>query len=726
MATVSVSSWAEFLEAVAVAGDTVVLPEAAEWDLSEAETITEPIEINCAEIQGNGTNIKGAQFEIAGYCIRNNAALTITELHWENIYAKCREQFWKEVYALDMSLCKISGQFVNTYGSLFYVFRGTSNFTSCAINASCTSYGNMFDGVAPSQGISRFCRYEIYTTSASSPPWNYDISPFNYCEKCELIINAPNASGVGFSLDSNTRKVSGCSIRGTIGASPANLRYTSTADYRNYWLSCVSDAIAKTPDYESSTDAFSKGIVCTESKLRSADYLGSFESYQHSRFPLGEGDEDWHTGNIEWNGGYPYIPKMIDMPHLELHPVEQAPYISIFSKQTHQDSFDGNGLAILTPTSCEVTEELNGSYTFTMQHPIDPEGKWKLLQLREIVRIKGQLFTIMTVEHNFQNNSGYVTVTGEHIWYQLGDGWIYPGDIISAATGEAFIANVKARTEDYGTDMSSMVYDFEGHSDIIPTAPIVKDCAEGCTPIDALIGSGGLVDQDDTGYSELYRDNFNFSINTRMENALDDAFDIRIGRDLKGIRRTFDTTEFVSYFCCYDKWGNFFAVSWVPTQFITGLYFPHHIVRSKTFNDEGLDVWEFGFAPLIAKGMAFFRRNCKPILGYEIDLEDVRNNPDFEVMHLERLKVGDQGTLYDERLGGKLTIKISGTVYDAIRDKVISVTIGDKASFSAPAASTVNIEPEVVGGELYIMDADGNFIADADDKLIYQEVTGNA
>lgn len=724
MATVNVTSWAEFISAVGVSGDTVVCPDGAEWDLSDTETITSPIEIYCAEIQGNGTTIKGASFGINSYCLRNRAVLTVDSLNFENIYAECRYSFWQEDAALEMNCCKVSGQFVNTGASVLYVFDGKSNFTSCAVNASCTSGGNLLKGSNYAQGISLFCRYEFFTTTASTSPFSNAVSPFNYCELCELIINAPNAQAVGFNLSGGTNKISGCSVRGTIGN--ANPGWTSLSDNRNYYLSVISDTLARVPEYQSSTDAYNYGIVCTESQLRNSDYLGSFESYNHSKFPLGDGDEDWHTGNIEWNGGYPYIPKMIDMPHLELHPVEQSPYITIFKKTTHQDEFEGNGEAILTPTSCEVTEELNGAWTFTMQHPIDADGKWQLLQLREIVRINGQLFTIMSVEHNFQNNSGYVTVTGEHIWYQLADGWIFPGDIISAATGEAFIENVKARTEDFGTHLSSMVYDFTGHSDIIPTAPIVKDCAEGCTPIDALIGSGGLVDQDDSGYSELYRDNFNFSINTRMEGALDNAFDIRIGRDLKGIRRTYDTTEFVSYFGCYDKWGNYFAVSWVPNSFITGLYFPHHIVRTKTFSDEGLDVWEFGFAPLIAKGMAFFRRNCKPIIGYEIDLEDVRNNPDFEVMRLDRLKVGDSGTIYDSRLGGSLGIRISGTVYDAIRDKVTRVTIGDKASFSAPAASTVEVEPEVVGGELYIMDADGNFIADADDKLIYQEVVSNA
>ena len=35
MATVQVSDWSEFMTAIAVAGDTVVLPENAEWDMNE-------------------------------------------------------------------------------------------------------------------------------------------------------------------------------------------------------------------------------------------------------------------------------------------------------------------------------------------------------------------------------------------------------------------------------------------------------------------------------------------------------------------------------------------------------------------------------------------------------------------------------------------------------------------------------------------------------------------
>jgi hypothetical protein len=581
----------------------------------------------------------------------------------------------------------------------------------------------MLQGSNADSGISKFCRYQFYTTSGTSYPFNYDISPFNYCEKCELIVNAPNATRMSYGLDWMTRKASGCVIRGTIGATN---KYTCVIDdYRNYYLSAIAEStMAKASD---EPYPFHEGIICSDSQLRNAEYLASWTGYNNSKFPLGDGDTDWHTGDPAINGGYPYIPVMLDLPRLELRPVDQLPYITVFDIMTPQTGFDGNGLAILEPTVCEVHEELNGAWTFNMEHPVDAEGKWQYIQLRNILKINGQLFTILSVETDWTNNSGKIRCSGEHIFYQMADSWIFPGDVISGVTGQGFIVALKSRTESFGTTGTPLIYDFQGSSDItVPSdGQFLKDVGEGCTPIDALIGSDGMIDQVDSGSAELYRDNFTYSINERMENALDNAFDIRIGRDLQGIKRNIDTTNFVSYMRGYDKYGNWFSISWNLTDFLQRS-FPHHVIRSKNFDTEWYGAG-WGWAPVAKKTTAFFKRNCKPIIGYEIDLEDVRNNPDFAfVMNSERLKVGDSGTVYDDRLGGKLTLKISATTYDAVRDKVTAIQIGDTQSFSAPAASTVDIEPEVVGGEVYIQDADGNYIADADDKLIYQEVTSDA
>lgn len=59
MATVQVNSWADFVQAVAVSGDTVICPSGAIWDMNEiAPEGIAGFPVNCAEIQGQGTEIK--------------------------------------------------------------------------------------------------------------------------------------------------------------------------------------------------------------------------------------------------------------------------------------------------------------------------------------------------------------------------------------------------------------------------------------------------------------------------------------------------------------------------------------------------------------------------------------------------------------------------------------------------------------------------------------------
>lgn len=778
MATVSVSTWEEFLEAVQVEGDTVECPENGVFDLTEEESITEPIEIYCAVINGNGTTIKNAVFNINGYCIQNHAALEINELHWDSIVADCYDSFWL-YYSLfmEMNRCKISGEFIGHGYSSVTVFYGYSNFTSCAVNAVCTNGGLLLIGNNPSAGTSLYCRYQFFTSSQVSSPFMYALSPFNYCERCELYITAPNAVTLAFCLDSGTYKLSECVVRGTLGEASSAGYNCDCRDYRNYGTSLIASTLNANYHEPDELADWQRGAVCTDSQLRSVEYLTGLTGREAGNFPIGEFNDEWHTGDVTINGGYPYIPIMIDLPTIELHPVKQNPYITVWDIRTEQAELEysnKNGLAILTPISCEVEENLNGAWTFSMQYPIDADGKWEYLQLRNLVKINGQYFTILNVQTVYDNNSGYIQCSGEHIFYQLADAWIFPGDIISGTTGENYLYAVNARTERYSTVLSSLVYYFYYHSDLKPSGIITKDVGEGCTPVDAILGSGGLIDQSGTGCAELCRDNFHYYVDYRMHGAQDNAFNIAVGRDLTGISRNFDTSQFVSYFRAYGD-GGWWAVAWVLEGFLSRK-FPHHIIRSKKFN---VDVNEFYWENLINQGRAFFRRNCKPIIGYEIDLEDVRNNPDFAMVlnpwyeltetvpsdwltnwqqyfqlvggeyvpvsgsvaptwsantyykgYFDRLKVGDQGTISDVRFGDpqqgyRLTVKISGTVYDAIKHKVTKITIGDQAHFSAPTASTVAIEPETVGGELWIQDADGAFILDANGEQIMQEVIVN-
>lgn len=48
--------------------------------------------------------------------------------------------------------------------------------------------------------------------------------------------------------------------------------------------------------------------------------------------------------------------------------------------------FSGNGLGVVQPQSCTVTETLNGEWELTLVHPIDEYGKWTRLSEGNILR----------------------------------------------------------------------------------------------------------------------------------------------------------------------------------------------------------------------------------------------------------------------------------------------------------------------------------------------------
>ena len=48
--------------------------------------------------------------------------------------------------------------------------------------------------------------------------------------------------------------------------------------------------------------------------------------------------------------------------------------------------FSGNGLGVVQPQSCTVTETLNGEWELTLEHPIDEYGKWTRLAEGNILR----------------------------------------------------------------------------------------------------------------------------------------------------------------------------------------------------------------------------------------------------------------------------------------------------------------------------------------------------
>ena len=156
MATVNVTSWAEFVEAIAVSGDTVNCPENAEWDANDfaPNGITEDIVWKCSTVEGNGTVIRNLKLTGKVKSEDNNVHY-IKNLHLLDFIADGNPEhycFFDGTYL--MRGCKLSGILSNHYFYLVYNNDVSNVFAmdKCSVNLefSCNSmiilYNQTCDG----------------------------------------------------------------------------------------------------------------------------------------------------------------------------------------------------------------------------------------------------------------------------------------------------------------------------------------------------------------------------------------------------------------------------------------------------------------------------------------------------------------------------------------------------------------------------------------------------
>lgn len=424
------------------------------------------------------------------------------------------------------------------------------------------------------------------------------------------------------------------------------------------------------------------------------------------------------------NNQYPFLPFEIyevrEMP-VNNGEVSQSPYITIYDLQTPQNGFDNHGLAILCPTQCRIVEELNGAYNLTMTHPMDKEGKWQYILEWNIIKALGQLFVIQRVEEVTTGNSHYVTCYAEHITYTLNDRWLYPPFTIAGYNAQTLIDSIMAQSFNNAGGWQTL-YTFTVTSDMSAEEQYDdwKDVQEGATPYDMFIGSNGLVSR--LG-GELYRDNFNISINSRMQNAQDNAFEIKIGYNITGIKRTVDLTTFCSYLKgypvingeFYGDEGQWFAVAWDPSTLPRA--YPREITRSvKFYYNDDAETDKLG-----RDTMAYFNQVCAPIVSYEFNIKDLKRNPDYKDFENNyRFKVGDTGKVWDTRLKAWTDVEVSRTEKDGITGETTKVVIGNTRSFTRPSSYnplvpnkySIDAEKYMDSAPPLIFNADGNFLSD--------------
>ena len=360
------------------------------------------------------------------------------------------------------------------------------------------------------------------------------------------------------------------------------------------------------------------------------------------------------------------FPTMYDYLYEVPKPIYQPPYVCAYDMHHAQDGFDTNGMCILCPSLCEITEELNGEYELTLEHPFDKEGRWKSLLELNIIKANGQLFRIYSKNTKMASDGSKLrTVQARHIFYDLNDKLLL--DVRPEnKDGLAYLKWIMDRIYDDNPDGYYPEYKFIYDSDITDTSTAYYI---GTSVTGALLGEDNCFVNRLGG--EIHRDNFYFSINKQKETAKADSFSIKYGVDMIEIEENIDYSEMMTSLIAKDNFGNKWEVYYTETMRLH-----HPVTRSVTFDYETENKAVFQH-----DAEEYFRMYCQPSINYKVTFANLKNSELYkDFIGLQECNVGDTGLIYCEELGISTTQKIVRKTIDVLTQSTVEVELGNLSS----------------------------------------------
>lgn len=328
------------------------------------------------------------------------------------------------------------------------------------------------------------------------------------------------------------------------------------------------------------------------------------------------------------------------------------------SHTTQADLQAGNGaLCVLRHViSCTRTMVFNGQYELEIQSVVDDDVKNHVKKKNIIKSPSGQFYIIYWMQYD--STTQLVNIKAKHIFYYLSARpVIHEGDFVDYNCYYA----MRAVLDDEEQEAGFISYNFTVSSDITELKTINY---YGQQKAYAIVGNPNSIVNLWGG--ELYRDNFYFSINHRMENSKENAFLIRDGWNTTGIKMTVDDTNSITSILGVDNVGQVFGISKGPDS--GDPYSTYKIIKysyadiSKLEDDVG----------------AYYEQYQSEAISYDVQLATIRKtNKDSPWIEVENFNVGDSGTIYSDVLGIAVTQKIIEQKYDEIAERVLSVKLGN-------------------------------------------------
>lgn len=358
-------------------------------------------------------------------------------------------------------------------------------------------------------------------------------------------------------------------------------------------------------------------------------------------------------------------------------------------------NYDANGDAVLLPDTCTLD---TSSWQVSLTHPRDADGRWELIQDGAVLKLPtfladDQLYRIINTE---VTDSG-VTATAQPIFFDSA------GDVMLVDTrptdksGQAALDILMQGTKYSGTS------DITAHSTAYYQ---MRNLMEALTGDDdnAFVNRWG---------GEVMYDNYTVIINERL--GADNGAMLAYGKNIPadGMRITEDVSALVTRI--YPRAYNGRALSgsgYVDSPLVGNYPTVHQVVME--FSDvrlaedvsgddtEGLIVCEDQSAldeALRAKCVEQWAADVdKPAVTVEVSMVLLADTINYaDVKDLERVSLGDTVHVRNQRLGIDMSARVKSLVYDCVRDKVQSVTIGSALyDYVSDTSSTIQAADAVI------------------------------
>ena len=402
-----------------------------------------------------------------------------------------------------------------------------------------------------------------------------------------------------------------------------------------------------------------------------------------------------------------------------------------------ETNFEHNGIGILSAcVSCEVIEEANGIFELAMQYPMDGIHYGYIVD-RAIIKAKAdqfrdtQLFRVYAISKPM---NGIVTVLAEHISYDLSGIPVKPFSASSASDALAGLKNnaVVDCPFEFWTDKSTAA----------------KFTVSAPASIRSRLGgvSGSILDV----YGGQYEFD-NYAVKLHNSRGMNRGVSIRYGKNLTDIQQEQNCSNVATGVYPYwvDSDGNNLVE--LPEKIINapGTY---NFVKIRTIDLSS----EFETQPTVEqlriKAERYINANeiGVPRVSLTVSFAQLEQHEEYKHLKLlERVGLFDTVNVEFPALGVSATAKAVKMVYDAIADRVKSVTLGSvraniadtiveqqkeiekKPSVSIMQSIITNLTSSILGakgGSVRILDANGDgepdtlYIADNPDPALAVKV----